>query len=158
MLTGNTFAVLSDIKDNDDLDGGVKLPPSNDNDDHPAGNDNDGHPAGEQDEDDLQDLPPVQEVLRTAYSQGSVTSEMRQWQAELTAGKVPQFMKTNRVEPSDCLFVQGMLMVNRKLFVPDYFNLRTRFIQEHHDSPIAGHQGIGRTFELLGRTVFWPRM
>ena len=145
VLAGNTFAALSDIEDNDDLDGGVKLPPSNDN---------DGHPAGEQDEDDLQDLPPVQEVLRTAYSQGSVTSEMRQWQAELTAGKVPQFMKTNRVEPSDCSFVQGMLMVNRKLFVPDYFNLRTRFIQEHHDSPIAGHQGIGRTFELLGRTVF----
>jgi len=68
VLTGNTFAVLSDIKDNDDLDGGVKLPPSNDNDDHPAGNDNDSHPASEQDEDNLQDLLLVQEVLRTAYS------------------------------------------------------------------------------------------
>ena len=59
VLTGNTFAVLSDIKDNDDLDGGVKLPPSNNNDDHLAGNDNDSHPASKQDEDDLQDLPPV---------------------------------------------------------------------------------------------------
>jgi hypothetical protein len=48
-------------------------------------------------------------------------------------------MKTNRVEPSDCAFVKGMLMVNGRLYIPDFKNLRTRCIQEHHDQPLAGH-------------------
>jgi hypothetical protein len=64
---------------------------------------------------------------------------MKDCQAELTAGKVPQFMKTNRVEPSDCAFVKGMLMVNGRLYIPDFKNLRTRCIQEHYDQPLAGY-------------------
>ena len=143
VLASNQYAALADIEDDDDdLEGGVKLPvdpvhPDDDEDDEPT---------------------PLQEVLDEAYASGVIQQEMKDCQAELTAGKVPQFMKTNRVEPSDCAFVKGMLMVNGRLYIPDFKNLRTRCIQEHHDQSLAGHQGIGRTFELVSRTVFWPKM
>ncbi|KAM0691543.1 hypothetical protein Q7P36_007742 [Cladosporium allicinum] len=102
-LSGNSFAALADIEDNDDLEG------------------------------------------------DTIQKEMKDCHDELAAGKVPQFMKTNCIEPSDCAFVKGMLMVNGRLYILEYLNLRTRCIQEHHDQPLAGHQGIGRTFELVSR-------
>jgi hypothetical protein len=51
-----------------------------------------------------------------------------------------------------------MLIVNGRLYIPEYLNLRTRYVQQHHDPPLAGHQGINRTFKLLTRTVFWLKM
>jgi transposase InsO family protein/predicted aspartyl protease len=151
LSTSNPFAVLADltdIEDNDDLEGGVKLPTH----EQELGT----HNGVEDDDDD--DPPALQEVLNEAYASGVIQQEMKHCHEELAAGKVPQFMKTNRIEPSDCAFVKGMLMVNGRLYIPDYKNLRTRCIQEHHDQPLAGHQGIGRTFELVSRIVFWPKM
>ena len=54
---------------------------------------------------------------------------------------MPAFLKTLRVALADCSFVADgdMLMVNRRLYIPDYLNLRTRYVQQHHDTPLAGH-------------------
>ena len=142
VLVGNPFAILAN-EDIDDQEGGVELPKEHN--DEPVGDDDD-------------DPPPLQDVLRSAYFHEAVKREIATCQQELAENKVPQFMKTNRVEPADCSFVQGMLMVNGRLYIPDYLNLRTRCIQEHHDTPVAGHQGVSRTFELISRTMFWPKM
>jgi hypothetical protein len=86
---------------------------------------------------------------------------MYECRTALAIGAVPSFLKSNRIAPSDCAFVgadQNMLIVNGRLYIPNYLNLRTRYIQEHHDTPLAGHQGTNRTFELLIRTVIWPKM
>jgi hypothetical protein len=72
------------------------------------------------------DAPPLQDVLRAAYESGAIQQEMKTCHKELAAGKVPQFMRTNRIEPSDCTFVKGMLMVDGRLYIPDYLNLRTK--------------------------------
>ena len=140
VLAGNLYAALADIEDDDDLEGGVKLP------------------VDPEDDDEDDDPPALQDVLDEAYASGAIQQEMKDCHEELAAGKVPQFMKTNRIELSDYAFVKGMLIVNGRLYIPFYKNLRTRCIQEHHDQPLAGHQGIGRTFELVSRTVFWPKM
>src|SRR3954468_14082693 len=31
-------------------------------------------------------------------------------------------------------------------------------MQEHHDTSIAGHQGVERTYESIHRHYYWPRM
>ena len=36
--------------------------------------------------------------------------------------------------------------------------LRTQILHDHHDAPIAGHQGIERTYATIHRMFYWPRM
>ena len=36
--------------------------------------------------------------------------------------------------------------------------LRIQILHDHHDAPIAGHQGIERTYATLHPNVYWPRM
>jgi hypothetical protein len=79
---------------------------------------------------------------------------------DIERGSIPSLLKSQRIKPSDCTFVgpENMLIVHGRLYIPDHLNLRTRYIQEYHDTPLAGHQGTNRTFELLTRTVIWPKM
>ena len=34
--------------------------------------------------------------------------------------------------------------------------LRTQILYDHHDAPIAGHQGIERTYATIHRQFYWP--
>ena len=52
----------------------------------------------------------------------------------------------------------GMLKRNGKVVVPNQNNLRQRVIHECHDSPCAGHPGVKKTYDLVMRDFFWPRM
>src|SRR3954463_7821405 len=36
--------------------------------------------------------------------------------------------------------------------------LRTQLLYDHHDTPMAGHQGIERTYATLHQNFYWPRM
>jgi integrase-like protein len=36
--------------------------------------------------------------------------------------------------------------------------LRAQILHDHHDAPIAGHQGIERTYASIHRLFYWPRM
>ena len=36
--------------------------------------------------------------------------------------------------------------------------LQTQILYDHHDVPIAGHQGIEHTYEALHHLFYWPRM
>ena len=57
-------------------------------------------------------------------------------------------------------FTNGLLFAKRpsglKLYIPDHANLRNTLLFEHHDAGIAGHFGIRRTRDLIGRHFFWP--
>ena len=41
-------------------------------------------------------------------------------------------------------------------FVPEV--IRTELISRHHDDPLAGHFGINKTRELIGRKYYWPSL
>ena len=41
-------------------------------------------------------------------------------------------------------------------FVPEI--IRTELISRHHDDPLAGHFGIEKTRELIGRKYYWPSL
>ena len=45
-----------------------------------------------------------------------------------------------------------------RLAVPQNKSLITTLLQEHHDSKTAGHFGVDKTYELLSRHFYWPKM
>lgn len=53
---------------------------------------------------------------------------------------------------------QGIYTWNGKVVVPQDNALRTRVIKEMHDIPMAGHRGVRKTQELVGRQFWWPTL
>jgi hypothetical protein len=45
-----------------------------------------------------------------------------------------------------------------RLYIPSNLPLRTRLLQECHDTPLAGHLGKEKTIELVKRRFYWPGM
>src|SRR5207249_11262791 len=52
----------------------------------------------------------------------------------------------------------GALYFKDRIYVPTDPKLRLKLLQEHHDTPIAGHLGVEKTYEALSRNFCWPRM
>jgi hypothetical protein len=52
----------------------------------------------------------------------------------------------------------GLLLRNNLIYVPEDNSLRLELMRQHHDDPLAGHFGIPKTFELLSRNYWFPRM
>lgn len=59
---------------------------------------------------------------------------------------------------SDCKEENGYLLYQGRIYVPHYEPLKLQLIQNHHDSPAAGHPGRAKTLELLSRAYYWPKM
>ncbi|GLB43872.1 putative retrotransposable element tf2 155 kda protein type 1-like [Lyophyllum shimeji] len=53
---------------------------------------------------------------------------------------------------------QGILMFRGRIYVPNIPELRRRIVEQHHDSPVAGHPGRWKTLELVSRSYWWPQM
>jgi len=52
----------------------------------------------------------------------------------------------------------GALTYQDCIYVPIDRTLHHNLIQEHHDTPIAGHPGLHKTLELLLHDYLWPRI
>jgi len=50
----------------------------------------------------------------------------------------------------------GLMLRDRKVYVPKDENLRAEVIWLHHDMPIGGHGGQWKTMELVTRNFWWP--
>ena len=50
---------------------------------------------------------------------------------------------------------QGLLRYNGKLYVPEEASVREELLKRHHDDPLAGHFGVDKTLELMGRKYYW---
>jgi hypothetical protein len=64
-----------------------------------------------------------------------------------------------KVSISECaLSPEGELLFRGRRWVPDSEELRTRLIQETHDSMLGGHPGREGTIALMVRQFHWPKM
>jgi len=63
-----------------------------------------------------------------------------------------------KVSISECDIEDNQLLFRGRKWVPDSEPLRTRLIQETHDSVMAGHPGREATAAILSRQFFWPNM
>ena len=59
---------------------------------------------------------------------------------------------------ADCTIVNGRFHYRGLLYVPNYHAMQLRLCKLYHDTPIAGHSGIGNTYKLLHRSYYWPDM
>lgn len=58
---------------------------------------------------------------------------------------------------SEChLDERGLLCYRQRVWIPESESLRTRIIQQVHDSHITGHPGRDATYAILSRRFFWP--
>ena len=63
------------------------------------------------------------------------------------------------VSISECeLDNRGQPLFRGRRWVPDYEPLRTRIMQEIHDSKLSGHPGHNALYGLISRAYFWPNM
>ena len=52
--------------------------------------------------------------------------------------------------------VERVLQYQGLPYVPEIF--RSEVISRHHNDPLAGHFGIDKTSELIGRKYYWPSL
>jgi hypothetical protein len=85
------------------------------------------------------------------------------YQADPFPNKVLQ-MLTDEVRHSkeitlgECTNDNNRLRYRSRLFVPLHDPLRLHLLQQHHETPAAGHPGRSKTLELLQRNYYWPKM
>jgi hypothetical protein len=64
-----------------------------------------------------------------------------------------------KVSIADCtLTTDGSLLFRGRRWVPNHEPLKTRLIQETHDSVLSGHPGKNGTIGIMRRHFFWPNM
>jgi len=54
----------------------------------------------------------------------------------------------------ECQYENGLLLVNKLVYVPDSPDRYLRILKNYHDHPIAGHPGCAVTYELVSRD-YW---
>jgi len=59
---------------------------------------------------------------------------------------------------AECSEQDGQLFYRGKQYVPEDPELQLRLIQDYHDTPLAGHPGRSKTFDLLSRRYYWKTM
>jgi len=52
----------------------------------------------------------------------------------------------------------GLMLKDRKVYVPKDKELRAEVIRLHHNIPVGGHGGQWKTVELVTRNFWWPRV
>jgi hypothetical protein len=50
---------------------------------------------------------------------------------------------------------QQLLLLDSRIYVPDYGDSRLKIMKSRHDSPLAGHQGYAKTLDLITRDFVW---
>jgi hypothetical protein len=65
---------------------------------------------------------------------------------------------TNRLTSAEWSEESGLILFRGKVYVPKNLKLRTKIVQLHHDTPVAGHPGRWKTLELVSRNYWWPNI
>ncbi len=54
--------------------------------------------------------------------------------------------------------VEGVWYKDGRHMVTGKMEHKQSFIQAHHDTPVYGHPGINKTYQLTSRRYWWPNM
>ncbi|KAK4684314.1 putative transposase, partial [Tremellales sp. Uapishka_1] len=89
-------------------------------------------------------------------TQSTIASDLRQ--DIVKAQMMDQFAISVEKKEPYTFDVDGALLCDHKLYVPDQDKLRLTLLQQHHDSPLAGHAGRSKTLQLIKRNYWWSGM
>jgi hypothetical protein len=92
-------------------------------------------------------------INETTWQSNELVAEIKSaYQQDETCKKILQ-------DPSNGLTVKnGLIYKAQTVYIPDHKPLKSKLLQECHDSPLSGHVGIAKTTELLTRHFYWPKM
>ncbi|VFR00833.1 unnamed protein product [Cuscuta campestris] len=91
---------------------------------------------------------PLTNLLDALAIRNSQDSDLQQLHAAVTAGSAK----------ADFSMHNGLLYYHHRLVLSSVSPLRHQLLAEYHSSPMAGHQGVERTFHRLATTFYWPGM
>jgi transposase InsO family protein len=125
-----------------------------------------------QDDDDERRRFNCQQLVNIASTQTTESSLENLWKSALGNDKeysqIKRAVEQNetklpstlnlKISISECDVNDGQLRFRDRIWVPNSEPLRTRMIQETHDSMANGHPGREQTTALLSRRFFWPDM
>ena len=52
----------------------------------------------------------------------------------------------------------GIILFRGKVYIPKDLKLHRDIVKRYHDTPVPGHPGRFKTYELLTREFWWPGM
>ncbi|QSS72061.1 hypothetical protein I7I50_03115 [Histoplasma capsulatum G186AR] len=99
--------------------------------------------------------------LEEQWRQAAEADEPWQQAAEAVRSKAPRFPAGvyPRTDISACsIDDDNCLRFRDRRWVPDSEPLRTRIMQEIHDSPMTGHPGREIMYSIIAREFYWPDM
>jgi hypothetical protein len=100
-------------------------------------------------------LPLVEDLWATALERDQDFSEIKK-AIENGDRRFPPQLKL-QVTIAECsLDGKGRPSFRERLWVPNYEPLRTRILQDTHDSPVTGHPGRDLLVSILSRRFYWP--
>ena len=72
--------------------------------------------------------------------------------------KDSQVERLEKERPHLFLSDNGLLLYEGCAYLPPNPKLREEILHDNHDAPVAGHPGIFKTNELIGRQYWWLTM
>ena len=104
-------------------------------------------------EDDTEE--PEESTLEQLFEEG--------YQQDPFPNKVLQQLRDNEqhfkeITLSEYSEVDRQLYYRERIYVPKHHSLHLCLCKEHHDTPVAGHPGKAKTYELLVCNYYWPNI
>ena len=101
----------------------------------------------------------IDEVLQVGNAKDLVNRIKQGYQDDDTIKEILDQIRNNNLDPnSEYHLEDDVLFSNGRIMVPDDKDLQRDILSSCHDDPAAGHGGIAKTFELVSRTYYWPKM
>ncbi|RYO77870.1 hypothetical protein DL764_010172 [Monosporascus ibericus] len=102
---------------------------------------------------------PIDALIDAAYRSSALASDILAALADPACKRFKQgIRKAFRAAKADCKAVQGRIYVRDRLFVPDDDALKLQILHRSHSAAPAGHPGRFKTYDLLRRSYYWPRL
>jgi hypothetical protein len=98
----------------------------------------------------------MQELWLKGRQEDMLYQELTRLVAKKERNLPTQLQKEKSVSMAECtLDERGLLQFRGRIWIPNCEPLRTRIIQDIHDSHITGHPGRDLTYAILSRRFFW---
>ncbi|KAK9416117.1 putative Reverse transcriptase [Seiridium unicorne] len=102
---------------------------------------------------------PIDALIQRAYDSSVLAKRILRSLVEEPAARFPAAIRRQfRTAKADCKAIGGRIYVLDRLFIPPDEELRLQVLHRSHSLGPAGHPGRYKTYDLLRRTYFWPRL
>jgi len=101
----------------------------------------------------------IDEHIDAAYESSDIAKRIRAAIEDPNCRKFPRLVRQEfKAAMADCRVVQGKVYYRDRLYIPPVDDVRLQVLHRSHTAAPAGHPGRFKTYDILRRSYFWPRM